>query len=689
MAAVVILLAAPLLSPGTACRADEPRREHAWLTLAEGWTQLLLRHPEQAGLAFDKVIACDHRGTLAYVGRGWLHAQSKLWCLADHDFSRAIEIEPHSAVLRYLRASLYYRQHRLPEALIDCEAALRLAPRLAPLHLLVAAIHWARKDYDRSLAACERALELCPENAEAHLLRGMIHGRKGNLDAALADLSCALEQSPSAFTYKLRARLRLRKWGLEAALADLDQALRREPRDIEALVLRSGIHLVRRTYSQAVADCDMALRVNPGCGAAYANRGAAQFKQGERDLALTDFNRAIRLNPLDLESLGNRAQLYARMGRWDKVIADSTAILRQKPGWKKYRQLRLHASLQQDDLLTAQEDVAFLVAHAVPSDPGGYEERGDLYVLQTRLMARASNHAGQAEECFRNALRDYSKAIELQPDWTQNHCKNATAKQRLKQHGEGFVKSVCKQAAIHLQLGEYAEAIASSSTVLWEQPDNKQALIVRLQAFKAKKDILRALEDCTQLIRLCADTTERRQWLGERACLAEDQGDEEEAEADYSEYVHLDPRDPEGWQRRAGYFSRHGEERQAVKDLDQALRLQHSKAAPEGRAGLHLQRARLLIRTGDLRDALEDYAELVRLLPYWSKLHFERALLLALVGDYPQAVQSGWRGCRLVLEHSLRHSRAATPRHEPARGETSGPATVPESGASSAAGWLR
>src|SRR5689334_22996024 len=131
MAAVVILVAAPLLSPGTACRADEPRQEHAWLPLAEGWAQLLLCHPKQGEpplenpeLAFEKAIALDRSCTWAYVGLGWWHAQIKLWCLADDDFSRAIEIEPHSAVLRYLRASLYYRQNRLPEALIDCQAAL-------------------------------------------------------------------------------------------------------------------------------------------------------------------------------------------------------------------------------------------------------------------------------------------------------------------------------------------------------------------------------------------------------------------------------------------------------------------------------------------------------------------------------------------------------------------------------------
>lgn len=61
--------------------------------------------------------------------------------------------------------------------------------------------------------------------------------------------------NPPAEVRIMRVNLRQYVHAFEAALVDLDELLKREPEHVEALALRSNIHVVRADYRAARADC--------------------------------------------------------------------------------------------------------------------------------------------------------------------------------------------------------------------------------------------------------------------------------------------------------------------------------------------------------------------------------------------------------------------------------------------------
>jgi tetratricopeptide (TPR) repeat protein len=298
---------------------------------------------------------------------------------------------PACAQAYQLRMLIWKSQRRWDRLAADAGELLRLLPGDADGHALQAQAYYHLRCWAAAVASCDRAIALQDNHADAHLVRGIILFRCGQLDRALEDLSCSLQARPRAYVYKLRAKVWLRKWDLASALADLDQAIRLQPGDVEPWINRSAIHLLRREYRQALSDCDEVLKFSPRCGPAHANRGAALVKLGPLywQQALAAFDEAIAINPGDVESLANRAQLNSKWGKWDKVLADCDAVLRLRPGWKKYHRLRLDAFLARKEHAWARLELETLLQMTVPRDAGDYGSWGSSICSVPRSSRRS------------------------------------------------------------------------------------------------------------------------------------------------------------------------------------------------------------------------------------------------------------------------------------------------------------
>jgi TolB-like protein/DNA-binding winged helix-turn-helix (wHTH) protein/tetratricopeptide (TPR) repeat protein len=115
------------------------------------------------------------------------------WKQAQHEFQRAIELNPsyataHQWYSQYLRA-----MGRFPEALHEAKQAQQLDPLSLPINTTVAARYRDLNQFDQAIATNWRTLELDPKFAPAHEILATVYEQQGNLPAAILEWKKVVE----------------------------------------------------------------------------------------------------------------------------------------------------------------------------------------------------------------------------------------------------------------------------------------------------------------------------------------------------------------------------------------------------------------------------------------------------------------------------------------------------------------
>jgi tetratricopeptide (TPR) repeat protein len=169
-----------------------------------------------------------------------------------------------------------------------------------------------------------------------------------------------------------------------------------------ALNRRGQARVDQGQFDLALADFRAALEFDPNCWRAYHNRGVSLAQAGKFAEAFDDVCRVIAINPKFAKAYANRATLYVQAGDVERAISDYQEALRLEP---KLTQALVgfgrlcHMTGRLDEALTN-----FDRAMGQPSDVTAEVacSRGDLLVDLGR---------------YRDALRDYATAIDLDPQF--------------------------------------------------------------------------------------------------------------------------------------------------------------------------------------------------------------------------------------------------------------------------------
>jgi tetratricopeptide (TPR) repeat protein len=155
----------------------------------------------------------------------------------------------------------------------------------------------------------------------------------------------------------------------------------------------------------AMALYQKALEIRPDSGEVYNNRGAALLARGRLDEAMRDFQKAVALKPDCADAQSNLGLLFANRGQLEDAIAHYRQALAIQPDHATAR-ANLEAALQmrQVDAAIAQLQQA---VHGRPADVRLRNELGMALVNRGR---------------WTEALAQYRRALELQPDDAQVNC---------------------------------------------------------------------------------------------------------------------------------------------------------------------------------------------------------------------------------------------------------------------------
>jgi tetratricopeptide (TPR) repeat protein len=206
----------------------------------------------------------NHASAFAYRARATARAHYGKYEDALADFTRAIELEPKSAMVYCERSGVLFKLARIDDAIDDLSSALQLDP-----------------DNDRYLS-----------------VRAAIEIEKRQWKAAIADLSRLIELNPAnGGYYSERAHALAENGDPQGALADCEKAITLCPSRPEGLANRGLVYLNLKQYEQAIADCSDAIKLDPKIPEAYFIRGKAKMRSGDLAGAEVDLERAVELRP--------------------------------------------------------------------------------------------------------------------------------------------------------------------------------------------------------------------------------------------------------------------------------------------------------------------------------------------------------------------------------------------------------
>ena len=147
----------------------------------------------------------------ALYNRGWAYNEKGKYDLAIADYTRAMELDPKSALPFHGRSISYYNKGDYELAIADATRAIEINPKEAKAFNNRGSAYMQKGEYERAIVDLTRAVALDPKLANAYRHRGVVYLKAGKLDLARADLTKALELKPDYQEAK-------------TALADLEQA---------------------------------------------------------------------------------------------------------------------------------------------------------------------------------------------------------------------------------------------------------------------------------------------------------------------------------------------------------------------------------------------------------------------------------------------------------------------------------
>lgn len=200
-------------------------------------------------------IERDPNNTEAYLWRGAAHLRQRQVLKAAKDLDTAISIDAEYIPAYKNRAIVRYAMGKRDEALADLSRAAQLAPQDAGLRFAMAKFYWDSADLKNATAQLSEAISLSPNEALYYSSRAVLYWEQGEAQLALTDATRAIEMAPEvADAYVVRGRVLVDSGQYEQGIADLTQAISINPKQADALEKRGHAYFMLGDRAHADAD---------------------------------------------------------------------------------------------------------------------------------------------------------------------------------------------------------------------------------------------------------------------------------------------------------------------------------------------------------------------------------------------------------------------------------------------------
>jgi serine/threonine-protein kinase len=123
------------------------------------------------------------------------------WAGAEHEFQRAIDLNPNYASGHHWYAEFLSVAGRHKQAISESERARELDPLSNIINTWVGSRYFFARQYDKALEQCRNAVEMGPNFAPARMVLGQAYEQKGMLQEAIAEFERALSLAGGSSVY--------------------------------------------------------------------------------------------------------------------------------------------------------------------------------------------------------------------------------------------------------------------------------------------------------------------------------------------------------------------------------------------------------------------------------------------------------------------------------------------------------
>lgn len=275
------------------------------------------------------------------------------------------------------------------------------------------------ENYKLVVKDCSSAIVLDPTYARAFILRAAAHCELGSLEQAVADLNSAVALAPGdQWAYSERGRITgllakkcpaIRVEMLQQSVADFTKVIDSGNASHYVLWSRGSAYESLQKLELAEEDYGKAICLDPLHSGPILSRGIVRMEIKNFHGAVDDFSKCIELHTDDLNAYVWRSFAYLRLGLWEKAISDCDGALLINPKSSRAYNNRGYAFGKLGDHVKAVEDLGYAIEFE-PTYCLAYENRA------VSLRKLASQGEGlEQQSCYKLAIQDLSHIIEQFP----------------------------------------------------------------------------------------------------------------------------------------------------------------------------------------------------------------------------------------------------------------------------------
>ena len=466
---------------------------------------------KEAEKVFDELMTAHPKYSMNYLTRGAMYTEKGDTVKALADYDKAISMDPYYAPAYGNRAILHYQMNNMKDALADLNEAIRLNTRESGYYINRGLVRYQLKDLRGAMADYDQVVSMDSHNLIARFNRGLLRAQIGDNNRAIEDFDVVIEIEPDNYmAYYNRALLRYETGDYQGSVHDFDVVLRQYPNFVAGYYSRAEVK--RKMHDEVGADRDYWTAYNmeqkKKNGNALGNAVASQNGNNigtqladpaskdentreqsdknidkfnrlvvyDEEVRKTKYNSEIRgrvqdrnvrvdLEPMFVLTYYEKVDPVKKLVYYDKMVEayNSRLVLE-----RKLRITNEEAALTEDQVAVHFASIDNFSARIVknPNDVDAYFGRAlDFMLVQD----------------FTEAIKDYTKVIELDPDFAMAYFNRAVV--RYKQLDYNMSQAASSQddfsaMSMNLKMGKNPTVVrtpATSDPASASLKDNKRA----------------------------------------------------------------------------------------------------------------------------------------------------------------------------------------------------------------------
>ena len=487
---------------------------------------------------FTQAIEIDPNFAGAYYNRS--NSYSKLGKIyeSSNDYAKATELDSqHKSetvpddlkVIIQQNKKTHQRKEKSSKAVEEATKMIEKFPKYAKFYNDRGWAYIELDKFDLALADFKKALEIDPKNARAQLglkiflLTYETNGLNYEISNAdlgtLADSMNAIEPNPDNVSlYNLRARIYRKLGRYDDAIQDYQTVLKFDTATEDVLkAARLGILTTIKEcenqitslidlgeYDQAIQIGNDFVKIAPDNDTAYYKRGQAYEKLGQFDQAIVDYTKAIQLSPEKFILYNARGIVYQNLGRYDDAMTDFQTALKYTP----------------DDTIGKNWYIDALKMEMSKRDQKNENKKASSYdeVVENctkdielnpknALMYNGRGYAYIHLEKYDEALADFKKVLELEPEDTKNNKLAKNGLSAIFSHYESVALEYVSKATSYKNLKRpdesieyYKKAVEAYTKVIELNPIDPETYEGRGNSYVQLEKYTEAVADYTKAI---------------------------------------------------------------------------------------------------------------------------------------------------------------------------------------------